>query len=87
MGEKKLHNIKKKGTDMDSNHTLNNKANEFTVVPLKEKASTNFMWRLLIIIIIITIIFSRYNYCLSHFLSFVACYLCVFLMCLCNFCD
>jgi len=56
---------------MDSNHTPNNKANEFTVVPLKEKTSANFMWRLLIIIIIIiTIIFSRYNYCLSDFIFF-----------------
>jgi len=54
---------------MDSNHTPNNIANEFTVVPLKEKKSTNFMWRL-IIIIIINIIISRYNYSLSNFIFF-----------------
>jgi len=59
---------------MDSNYTPNNKANEFTVVPLKEKNSTNFMWRLLIIVIIITIIISRYNHCLSH-LHFFCCLL------------
>lgn len=35
-GWQKLHNVKKKGTGMDSNHTTNNKANEFTVVPLKK---------------------------------------------------
>lgn len=68
MDEKKLHNIKKKGTGMDSNHTPNNKTNEFTGFPLK-RTSTNFMWRLLIIVII-TIIISRYNYCFSHFLFF-----------------
>jgi len=36
-GREKLHNIKKKGTGMDSNHTPNNKTNEFIVVPLREK--------------------------------------------------
>jgi len=88
-GWEKLHNIKKKGTGMDSNHTPNNKTNEFTVVPLKEKkkTSTNFMWRLFIIIFIITIIISRYNYCLSHFLFFCCLLFLCFSYYLCNLCN
>jgi hypothetical protein len=70
---------------MNSNHTPNNKANEFTFVTLKKKTSTHFMCRLIIIIIIIiiiTIIISRYNYCLSNFLFF-CCLLFVFFLCVC----
>ena len=41
-GWEKLHNVKKKGNEMDSNHTHDNKANEFKVVPLKVEIFQEF---------------------------------------------